>query len=71
MQSSWYSCVMASKKKSGRNAHRGVQINLRVVDPRIVSLINVCAKSERRSRNLMLNILIEEALKARGHVVEK
>lgn len=28
--------------------------------------LNECAKAERRSRNLMLNILIEEALKARG-----
>jgi len=46
--------------------HKGVQRNLRIIDPRLLDAVDEAADGERRSRNLMLNILIEEALKARG-----
>lgn len=48
------------------DAHKGIQINLRVIDERLIAAVDKRAGRERRSRNLMLNILIERALEADG-----
>lgn len=42
-------------------------ISLRIIDPRLLAAADRCAEHDRRSRNLMLNILLEEALTARGY----
>jgi hypothetical protein len=44
----------------------GVQVALRLFSKRLLRAVDDTASEERRSRNLMLNLLIEEALKARG-----
>lgn len=44
----------------------GVQIALRLLTRSILRIIDAEAKHDRHSRNLMVNILLEEALKARG-----
>jgi hypothetical protein len=48
------------------DAHQGAQIPFRVADERLVEALDAFAKSERRSRNMAIIILLEEALKARG-----
>ncbi len=64
--------VMAKKKKAAQPApayidpHKGVQINFRVVDPRMLEITEQLAAKERRSRNFMLNLLVEQALTALG-----
>jgi hypothetical protein len=44
-----------------------ISLTLRIVDPRLIAAVDRCAHDDRRSRNVTLNILLEEALQARGY----
>jgi hypothetical protein len=55
---------MAKKRKG--DAHKGVQVPFRVDDVRLVEALDACADRERRSRNMTIILLLEEALTARG-----
>lgn len=48
--------------------HKGFQINLRISEEFLLNEVDACARDEKRSRNSMLNFLIEEALRARGYM---
>ncbi len=48
------------------DAHKGTQVPFRVDDLRLVEALDAYAESERRSRNMAIIILLEDALKAVG-----
>jgi hypothetical protein len=54
--------------KSGRKSdpHRGVQIPLRLPDSRLVDALDEYAEQIRRSRNMAIVLLLEEAMKTAG-----
>jgi hypothetical protein len=53
---------MAEKK----NAHKGIQVPFRVEDALLVKALDDYADSVRRSRNMAIILLLEEALKQKG-----
>jgi hypothetical protein len=59
--------VMAKKKdQPPEPPEEAIRILLRVFDERLIEAIDSQATLDRRSRNLMMLILLEEALAARG-----
>ncbi len=58
--------VMAKKKPATEKTEEVRQIIYRPDSQEIVDAIEGQAKKDRRSRNLMIQILLEEALRARG-----
>jgi hypothetical protein len=64
---------MADKKKTGRggdkksDAHGPIQVPFRVEDPRLVEALDRYADSIRRSRNMTIVLLLEQALEQAGH----
>ena len=61
--------VMAKKKPSEEqqpDPHKGVQTPFRAVDGRLLDALDGYAKSIRRSRNMAINLLLEEILQQKG-----
>ena len=57
----------AGKREPARtDAHKGLQIPFRVDDPRLVDALDAYAESERRSRNMVIVLLLERALMQAG-----
>lgn len=55
-----------SKKKPVVDAHKGIQIPFRVGDEQLVAAIETYADRTRRSRNMAIVLLLEEALARHG-----
>ncbi len=55
----------ASGKQS--DAHKGMQVPFRVDDPRLVEALDDYAESIRRSRNMTIILLLEQALETVGY----
>lgn len=54
----------AVAKKKVHDLHKGIQLPFRVDDPRLVEAIEKYAEDSRRSRNMTIVVLIEQALTA-------
>ena len=58
------------KRPKGRpvdlDRHQGAQTPFRAVDAQLLVALQAYAKSVRRSRNMAMNILLEEILQAKG-----
>jgi hypothetical protein len=57
---------MAKKKSTKPDPHKAIQLPFRVIDPALIEAIEEEAKETRRSRNMTINMLLEEALQLRG-----
>jgi hypothetical protein len=55
-----------AKKKKRANSHKGLQVPFRVDDPRLVAALDDYAASIRRSRNMAIVLLLEDALSRIG-----
>lgn len=55
---------MAKKKKP--DAHKVPQVPFRPDDLRLIAALDAYAESIRRSRNMTINLLLEEGLRATG-----
>jgi hypothetical protein len=55
-----------SKKKPAGDAHKGIQVPFRVGDERLIAALEVYAQRTRRSRNMTIVLLLEEALTRHG-----
>ena len=58
--------LMAKIKQSEQEPSEPAPITFRPASQVLIDVIAETARSERRSRNLMIQILLEEALAARG-----
>lgn len=56
--------VMTKKKKTG-HGHKGKQAPFRT-KPELIEALTACAEAERRTRNVLIEILLEEGLRSRG-----
>lgn len=59
---------MAAKKRGKKpvtdDRHKGLQVPFRVDDPRLVAALDKYADRTRRSRNMAIIVLLEDALRA-------
>lgn len=59
--------LMAKKRNQQPNdPHKGTQVNLRVIDPRLLRALDAYRHRVRRSRNMAINLLLEQALTQEG-----
>ncbi len=64
--SATYEGMAKKTPKPADEEPKSLQTNLRFFDLRLLDAVDRVAEKNRRSRNFMINLLLEEALKALG-----